>query len=291
MKFLTERLLWKTHISGEIVQLDFSWAGPPPRGGQFFLVKPKRSGIFLGRPLSAALWNPAGPDTPENRRRFRGKTRRAVEFFKTDTVRFLIARRGRGTDELADMALEEQAELTGPLGNAWGDFHPPAGKAAALISGGIGIAPLLAFAAELAEPSRPFDFYAGFKTASLDEQRLRQKPDEFSPAEILIRGGTFNARQTIIATEDGSEGRKGLIPAFLDPAEYGAVYACGPEPMLKAVAEICRKAAVPCFISLERRMACGVGACLGCTVQTAKGNRRCCADGPIFPAEEIYFDT
>jgi NAD(P)H-flavin reductase len=291
MKFLAERLLRKTHISGEIVQLDFSWAGPPPRGGQFFMVKPKHSGVFLGRPVSVALWNPAGPDTPENRRRFRGKTRMAVEFFKTDTVRFFIARRGRGTEELADMALEEQAELSGPLGNAWGDFLPPAGKAIALIGGGIGVAPLLAFAAELAETPRPFDFYAGFKTASLDEGRFRQKPGEFSPAKILVRGGAFNARQTIIATEDGSEGSKGLIPAFLDPAGYGAVYACGPEPMLKAAADICRKAAVPCFISLERRMACGVGACLGCTVQTVKGNRRCCADGPVFPAEDIHFDT
>jgi NAD(P)H-flavin reductase len=60
--------------------------------------------------------------------------------------------------------------------------------------------------------------------------------------------------------------------------------------MLKAIAEKCRAAAVPCFISLERRMACGVGACLGCTVETARGNRRCCAGGPIFNAEEIYVE-
>jgi len=57
--------------------------------------------------------------------------------------------------------------------------------------------------------------------------------------------------------------------------------------MLKVVAEKCAAAAVPCYVSLERRMACGVGACLGCTVSTAKGNRRCCADGPIFPAKEL----
>jgi NAD(P)H-flavin reductase len=287
MKTLTERLLRKTRISEEIAALEFSWAGPPPRGGQFFQVKPKRSGVFLARPLSAALWNPGGEDTPENRRRFRGKTYAAVEFFKTDTVRFLVALRGRGTRELADMAFEDEAELTGPLGNSWGDFLPPGG-ALALVGGGIGTAPLLAFAGELAG-ARTFDLYAGFKSASLDGRRFRQKPGILSPAETLVADAARGARQTRIATEDGLAGHRGRIPGFFDPAGYGAVFACGPEPMLKAVAEKCRAAAVPCFVSLERRMACGVGACLGCTVETASGNRRCCADGPIFPAGEILF--
>jgi NAD(P)H-flavin reductase len=187
------------------------------------------------------------------------------------------------------MAFEDEAELLGPLGNAWADMLPPAGKAIALIGGGIGLAPLLAFAPELDE-NRPFDLYAGFKTASLDDRRFRQKPGAASPVERLVRGADMDARKTIIATEDGLAGQKGRIPDFFDPAGYGAVYACGPEPMLRAVAEKCRRAAVPCFISLERRMACGVGACLGCTVRTAHGNRRCCADGPIFSAEEIYFE-
>jgi NAD(P)H-flavin reductase len=273
MKSLTGRLLRKIYLSREIVQLDFSWSGPPPRGGQFFQVRPKRSGVFLGRPLSAALG--------------------------TDTIRFLIALRGRGTKELAGMSFNDEAELTGPLGNAWGDFLPAAGgsaggaagKALALVGGGIGIAPLLAFADELAGISRPFDFYAGFKTASLDDRRFRQKPGNFSPAYIVTRGPALHARQTLIATEDGLEGEKGRIPGFLNPAAYAAVYACGPEPMLKAVAASCAAAGTPCYISLERRMACGVGACLGCTVQTSKGNRRCCADGPIFPGEEIFFEN
>jgi NAD(P)H-flavin reductase len=288
MTTLTERLLRKIQVSGEIVQLEFSWAGPPPRGGQFFMIRPKRSGVFLGRPLSAARWNPGGPDTPENRRRFRRKSYADVEFFKTDTVRFLVALRGRGTKELADMSFEDEAELSGPLGNAWTDALPPAGKAVALVGGGIGVAPLLALVPELAEKSRPFDLYAGFKTASLDERRFRQKPGRASPAWDLVFGASLDARETLIATEDGLTGQKGRIPDFFDPAGYGAVYACGPEPMLKAVAEKCRQAAVPCVISLELRMACGVGACLGCTVQTIHGNRRSCADGPIFPAEEIY---
>jgi NAD(P)H-flavin reductase len=144
-----------------------------------------------------------------------------------------------------------------------------AGGPPALIGGGIGIAPLAAFGAELAPGS--FDFYAGFKTGSFCPEGLRP-------------------RSLVIATEDGSAGLRGRIPDFLEPAAYSAVYACGPEPMLKAVAGACKNAGVPCFISVERRMACGVGACLGCTVGTTGGNRRCCADGPIFRAGEFLFD-
>jgi NAD(P)H-flavin reductase len=165
----------------------------------------------------------------------------------------------------------EEAELTGPLGNRWTDFLPVPGGRTALVGGGIGVAPLIALSAE---KSGPFDFYAGFRTAPR-------------------AGGLLNlvkAENLLIATEDGSEGEKGLIPGFLDPSRYAAVCACGPGAMLKAVALRCAGAKVPCYVSLERRMACGVGACLGCAVGTPGGNRRCCADGPVFPAGELNFD-
>ncbi|MFP3091556.1 dihydroorotate dehydrogenase electron transfer subunit [Treponema sp. TIM-1] len=261
------RLIWKRSIGPEISCLEFAWSGPAPRGGQFFLVKPVRSGVFLGRPLSAAAWI---PDTPENR--LPGETAGPGP-----GVRFLLVRRGKGTGELTGLEIGEMAELIGPLGNAWGDFLPPPGGAVALIGGGIGIAPLLAFAGELA--GQCFDFYAGFRTLRGAEER-----------EGLLGPVRSRAREMVIATEDGTEGRKGRIPDLLDPAKYAAVYACGPEPMLKAVGTSAKQAGVPCFISLERHMACGVGACLGCTVETLRGNRRCCADGPIFNAEELNFD-
>jgi NAD(P)H-flavin reductase len=196
------------------------------------------------------------------------------------------------------MRLEDEAELTGPLGNAWGDFLPgteaetdagrhglaaaagdkPVQKPLALVGGGIGLAPLTAFAAEL--PEDTYDLYAGFRT------RFRNVEERYN---LLGTAGLY-ARSVVVATEDGGEGLKGRIPDFLDAAKYSAVFACGPEPMLKAVAARCKAAGVPCFVSMERRMACGVGACLGCTVKTVQGNRRCCADGPIFPAEELSFD-
>jgi NAD(P)H-flavin reductase len=251
------------YINNEIFRLDLTWEGPAPKAGQFFMVKPKRSSVFLARPISVALWR------------------------SPNTVRFLIAIRGRGTTELLNMRLEDEVEMTGPLGNAWGDFLPPAGtgdgpgqnqKPVALVGGGIGLAPLTAFAEELPEES--YDFYVGFRIG------FRNVEERYG----LLGPAAFSARSLIIATEDGSEGRRGRIPDFIEAAKYAAVYACGPEPMLKAVTERCKEAGVPCFVSMERRMACGVGACLGCTVPTVNGNRRCCADGPIFPAEEVLFD-
>ena len=241
---LPGELLNNTSITETIVRLEFRWAGPIPRAGQFFMIRPERTSVFLGRPISVAGWN------------------------ASLSVHFLIAKRGRGTEELTGLKPGEQAELTGPLGNAWGDMLSDEGPIA-LLGGGIGIAPLTAFAGELRD--RAYDFYAGFKSASFGLEGL-------------------HPRSLIIASEDGSVGKQGLIPDFLEPAQYRAVYVCGPEPMLKAAAGSCKKAGISCFISMERSMACGVGACLGCTIKTIQGKRRCCADGPIFNAEELIFD-
>ncbi|MDR1857830.1 MAG: dihydroorotate dehydrogenase electron transfer subunit [Treponema sp.] len=255
-------LIDNTSINKELFRLDFACASSgraklaKSGAGQFFMIRPRRSSVFLGRPVSVAMW-------------------------ESDTVSFLIARRGRGTLELADMQIGEEAELTGPLGNTWKDFLSKIkndGKPIALIGGGIGIAPLGALFGESSR--RDYDLYAGFKTG------FRNKEEK----NALLGTALLNADRVVIATEDGRAGHKGRIPDFLEPQNYAAVCACGPEPMLQAVAAKCTAAAVPCFVSLERRMACGVGACLGCTVKTVSGNRRCCADGPIFNAQELIFD-
>lgn len=182
------------------------------------------------------------------------------------------------------MRIDEEAELTGPLGNAWADFLPAAdergnGKPIALVGGGIGIAPLQALLGEMPDIGL-VDFYAGFRTG------FKNNEEEYG----LLGSAVLETHKLIIATEDGKKGLKGRITDFLEAEKYRAVFACGPLPMLRAVAVRCKTAGVPCFVSLERRMACGVGACLGCTVATVNGNRRCCADGPIFPAEELIFD-
>lgn len=234
----------------------------------------------MARPISVALWEKAVEDTPQTRRRLRGKKGDYVTLMITDSIRFLIATRGPGTAELAEMQAGEEAELTGPLGNCWEEFFPPENtkKPLALVGGGIGVAPLEGLPEIF--PKYDFDFYAGFRTGfKTTEERYG-----------LLGPALLNSQNFIIATEDGSEGKKGRITDFLDPAKYAAVYACGPTAMLRAVTEKCKAAGIPCFISMEKHMACGVGACLGCTVKTKSGNKRCCADGPIFNAEEVIFE-
>jgi NAD(P)H-flavin reductase len=274
-------------LTKEIFRLDFAWPGPAPRAGQFFMIRPVRSSVFLSRPVSTACWKPAGK------------------------VSFLVALRGKGTNELSQMKSGDKAELTGPLGNAWADFPARAAdgkKVPALVGGGIGVAPLLALARELTENAARagketrFDFYAGFKKSFACENLLE---DAFAARRLTLTfeeglGGETPKRRWAQRRPGGRRGNFvadspsihcGRIPDFIDPADHSAVYACGPEPMLRVLAERCVAAAVPCYVSLERRMACGVGACLGCTVETRGGNRRCCADGPIFSAGEIYGET
>ncbi|MCL2092955.1 MAG: dihydroorotate dehydrogenase electron transfer subunit [Treponema sp.] len=236
-------------LGPEAAALEISWEGSPPQPGQFFLVKPRRSGTFLGRPLSVAGWDGA-----------------------QKKLSFLVAPRGLGSREICDLRPSDGVDLIGPLGNAWAPADLEGGPIA-LVAGGIGAAPLLYFALELEKPGSalgPYDFFLGSRTAYIN---LPIKPRSF-----------------IIATDDGSQGQQGRIPSFFDPAPYRAVFTCGPEPMLRAIGLACMEKNIPCYVSTERMMACGVGACLGCTVETAGGNRRCCADGPIFPAQELYFE-
>jgi NAD(P)H-flavin reductase len=251
-------ILGKTCITPEIFMLEFSWPGPAPKAGQFFMIKPAQGSVFLGRPISVSLWEPM-----------------------TKTLQFLIEICGKGTRELACKNRGEYVELTGPLGNAWADFLPDPKtsqdeKLFAFVGGGLGIAPLKALVEEA--PQYKADFYCGFKTGFANDE---ERSEMLGPV-------LEDCNKLLIATEDGSEGRRGLVLDFFEPQKYAAVCACGPAVMLKATAAKCRAANVPCFVSMEARMACGVGACLGCTVKTAKGNRRCCADGPIFRAEDVY---
>lgn len=253
-KSLLCELTSNSRVNSEVFIMHFAWNGTHPKAGQFFMVKPRQSGVFLPRPISVCEFNPA-----------------------QSSVKFLIAKRGKGTEELARMQTGEKAELTGPLGNTWEEFLPES-KNAALIGGGAGIAPLIALTSE--KPDCNFHFYAGFRHG------FREKEEENA-----MLGFASNAKKLVVTAEDGRNALSGrIVDFFFEPQNYDAVFACGPQPMLKAVVEKCRKKNVSCFVSMEKLMACGVGACFGCTVSTKNGNRRCCADGPIFNAGELYFD-
>jgi NAD(P)H-flavin reductase len=246
-------------VSGDTASLEFLWPGPAPRAGQFFLIKPNRTGVFLARPISVAGWKP---------RRHHVVSREERPIGEEGILRFLVSRRGRGSREITDMRPGEEAELSGPLGNFWPWAEIPRGPIA-LIGGGAGISPLLALAPELGK--RAFDFYAGFRTGTFGMEKI--KPRSF-----------------IISTEDGSHGVKGRITDYFSATGYCGVFACGPEPMLKTLGDICIAKEVPCFVSVEKHMACGVGACLGCKVKTTRGYLRCCTDGPVFNVEELCFE-
>ena len=247
-------LLRNIPINEEYFVLQFNWEKPAPRAGQFFMLKHLRASVFLPRPIGIFEYNK-----------------------EQKIVKFLISKKGKGTKELSSLHPGEKVQLTGPLGNAWADFLPESGRAA-LVGGSVGVAPLAALVAE--KPDFEFHFFAGFRLGFSDKEE-----------ENAIMGTAVNAKKLVISAEDGRNALIGRIVDFIfEPESYDVIFGCGPVPMLRALKNKCSSKDIPCFISLENRFACGLGACLGCTVHTINGNRRCCKDGPIFRAEEVIFD-
>lgn len=189
----------------------------------------------------------------------------------TGEITLLIEIKGRGTGLLAGARPGTALELLGPLGK--GFPVPPPGSL--LVAGGVGIAPLALLAASI----------SGSQTMLYCARTVDML---FCPRSDLERPGL----NIIEATDDGSRGIKGsaadILPRWVKEAK--AVFACGPRPMLAAVKTICLEAGVGAWLSLEERMACGIGACLGCVTLTTRGYRRVCRDGPVFAAEEVIFD-
>lgn len=178
---------------------------------------------------------------------------------------------GKGTEEFAGFRSGEEIEIAGPLGNGF----PRKEKKAFLIGGGIGIPPMLQLAREL----------------NCEKQIVLGYRDElFLQEEFKGLGSLY------IATEDGSFGTEGnVLDAIRENGlEAEIIYACGPTPMLRAVKEYAAKKGIECWLSLEERMACGIGACLACVCRTREKdehtnvhNKRICKEGPVFRAEEV----
>lgn len=184
---------------------------------------------------------------------------------------------GRGTAQLAGRKPGGSVDVLGPLGRG---FPLPAGRQAILVAGGIGAAPLFYLARTLHAEGKDVFFLFGAR----DQEGLYLAGELASVTAKLQ-----------LATEDGSAGYHGLVTDLLPPEQsYPAapVFACGPTAMLRTVATLCREARRECFVSLESRMACGVGACLGCVVETSRGGQReyarVCVEGPVFRGEEVF---
>lgn len=201
--------------------------------------------------------------------------RRPISIYDTDpinnTISLLIKVVGAGTSTLATLQEGEKLNILYPLGNS---FSVAEGRKALLVGGGVGIAPMLLLAKYLHTRGKDLHVLIGGR----------------SVADIIEPGLYETLGEVGITTDDGSAGIKGLVtqhPVFDRISEFSMVYACGPDPMMKAVAGIASANAVPCEVSLENLMACGIGACLCCIAETKTGNRTTCVDGPVFNVKEL----
>ena len=235
-------------------------AGKAPRQvlpGQFAGIFPCDSSALLMRPISVCRWDPA-----------------------EGSIRFVYRAAGRGTKNFTGLKTGDRVDMLGILGNGY-EISRMRGKRVLLLGGGIGIPPMLELAAALKEEARSVTAVLGYRNRELF------LADEFRrEAEVLI------------ATEDGSVGTEGNVLDAVRAAGIQAdvICACGPMPMLRAVRDFARETGAACYISLEERMACGIGACLGCITKTRQTdahshvrNARICTEGPVFAAEEIDF--
>lgn len=219
-----------------------------------------------------------------------------------DTIRLVyrVTGEGTGTEDFSRLVRGDKVRILGPLGNG---FTVQPGKKAFLIGGGIGVPPML----QLAK-----DINAGIVQTSGEEKNSGQAAMEGAEIKTavcdmnIVMGyrdeNTFlldefkEQAASFVATEDGSVGTKGnVIDAIKENAlEADVIYACGPMPMLRALKAYAAEHDMDCFVSMEERMACGIGACLACVCKTKDkdahsnvNNKRICKEGPVFDAKEV----
>lgn len=194
-------------------------------------------------------------------------------------IAFLYQVRGKGTKELSRLMPGQIVDVMGPLGT--GFRLPDPGQPMAIIGCGVGVAPLIYLAHYAAAKGHEIYTFLGARNV-----------DSLLDDPILVASST----KVLLATEDGSEGLRGNITALLKEHSHylqmcGSAYICGPEAAMDAAASICTSFGLPCQVSLESMMACGVGACLGCTCTTTRhaNYTRVCTEGPVFDAQEVIF--
>ena len=191
--------------------------------------------------------------------------------YKLNTFKLLIQKAGSGTSALSLLKPGDSLNLIYPLGNSFTD--PLDGERVLLIGGGVGVAPLLFLGKRLLSIGYKSDWLLGFRSM----ERIMNL-DEYKKT-----GNIF------LTTEDGSEGEKGYVTdhSVLSERRYDRVYCCGPDPMMKAVADYCKRNGIICEVSLENLMACGFGICLCCIVSTVNGNICTCTEGPVFNITDL----
>ena len=240
MKFY-EVKIEERKVLGSYTLLRYRWRGTI-EPGQFVMVRaagyPVSLDPFLARPFS---------------------------FYDHDgeTASLLFEVRGRGT---ANLDLATTIEVTNPLGKGF-RIEPGLGRAA-LLGGGIGVAPLKILARHLDAMDLTYDVFLGFA-----DERSSVVAREFPGAEVATMDGTVGTLGTVLDTGVALQ-------------DYGAIYSCGPNPMLAAV-KLAAGDGVVCQLSVEERMGCGNGSCNGCVVPVRDGYVRSCIEGPVFDAEAL----
>ncbi len=212
--------------------------------GQFFMLKVEGNEPLLPRPIS-------------------------VYDVSEEKISFLYQVVGQGTKLLSKLTKNDEIQVMGPLGNGF-DIEKIKGNIA-VVSGGIGIAPLIYLIKKLTECK--IDLYAGFRTVDYSVDTVEKY-----------------VKKVYLSTESGEIGHKGYVTDLINPQKYETVICCGPEIMMKKVVSKCKDAQVPVFVSMENHMACGIGACLVCTCKTVGGNKRTCKDGPVFNGKDLIFN-
>lgn len=224
---------------------------PECKPGQFAQLRVDNPETFLRRPIS-------------------------IHDVEDDEISFLVQEVGKGTSWLCSLKEGDLLNAVLPLGNG---FTFPCVKPACpslLIGGGVGVAPLLFLGKRLREQGVKPTFLLGAR----------------SKAQLIRLDAFREIGDVFVTTEDGSEGERGfvtqhsLFTSHSSPLSF--IYTCGPMPMMRAVAKLARERGIECELSLENRMACGVGACLCCVEELADGHNHCvCTEGPVFDARKI----
>jgi dihydroorotate dehydrogenase electron transfer subunit len=221
--------------------------------GQFVQVRIEHEpSVFLRRPISVHFADP-----------------------KAREIRLLVQVIGAGTRAISELEAGQKVNLVYPLGTGFSiKKEEYAGERFLLVGGGVGAAPLYYLGVELVKLGFSPDFLLGAST--------RENLVDTSIYEKI--GNVY------ITTDDGSAGAKGFVTdhSALGLNEYHFIYTCGPRPMMKAVADYASKRNIPCEVSLENMMACGIGACLCCVEKDKTGHNICvCTEGPVFAAEKL----
>jgi len=191
--------------------------------------------------------------------------------YDKNTFKLLIQTAGKGTKALSRLIKGDVLNLVYPLGNSFS--LPIINEKVLLVGGGCGIAPLLFLGKYLHLNGVIPDILLGFR----NEARIIEFEEYHKIGNVFL------------ATEDGSQGEKGFVTdhsVFLT-RKYDRIYCCGPNSMMKAIAGYCKSKEIVCEVSLENLMACGIGACLCCVVDTVKGNLCTCIDGPVFNVNDL----